>query len=142
MKSLANRLVLIGFNSTNPELFEEIKKFETSHYMMGNVLKNVQEHNGKIHYELHQLKEDDLKALVDISKKLSITLKGLGEDEMIKEIMLMRAKIMDHFTLAYLAEMELPPSQIKLVQCVNANGEIEMYFEKHSNIILPGDIKL
>lgn len=87
--------------------------------------------------ELTRFQADDILSLIDISKRLNKTLKGSGEDEMIAQLMLERAKIMDHFTLAYLADTGFKPSQIKLVQGMNNRTEMfEMYFEKITTIIL------
>lgn len=136
MQSLENKLIESGYSIVNPKLFNEISKMENLYYGALNKNEDLFEERENLRFEIESLKKDDQKCLVDISKKLSTTLKSLGEDEMLKELMLQRAKILDHFTLSYLAEMELKPSQIKLIQSVNVNGEIEMYFEKHSNIIL------
>lgn len=87
--------------------------------------------------ELTKFQADDILSLIDISKRLNKTLKGSGEDEMISQLMLERAKIMDHFTLAYLADTGFKPSEIKLVQGMNNRTEMfEMYFEKITTIIL------
>lgn len=136
MESLANKLIKSGYNVVNPKLFKEIESLEDKFYELENDHLETIERMGELRHERNELLKDDQNALVDISKKLSTTLKSLGEDEMLKELMLQRAKIMDHFTMAYLTEMELKPSQIKLIQSVNENNEIEMYFEKHSLIIV------
>lgn len=135
MQSLENKLIESGYNLVNPDLFNQIVEMEKMYYGASNINLDLQEEINHLNFKFDQLQIDDQKCLVDISKKLSTTLKTFGEDEMLNQIMLMRAKILDHFTLAYISELKLKPSQVKLIQSVNNNNEIEMYFEKHSEII-------
>lgn len=88
-----------------------------------------------IRMENQQLKADPQNQLIEISKKLSKVLKKSGEDEMIAQLALDRAKVLDHFTLAYMGDLKLRPSEVKLVQGFNADGYFEMFFEKNSKII-------
>ena len=95
--------------------------------------------NNLLQLSINVAKEDHQNKLAEISKKLSKVLKTDGDDEMIAELQLHRATIMDHFTLAYMAELELKPSEIKLVQGINSDGYVEMYFVKNSLILMPGE---
>ena len=142
MKSLSNQYKEIYKDQIiNSSLAENISDFESEHYKVKNENTELKEDMEQIKFELDQLKKDDSNALVDISKKLSEALKSGGEDELLKQFALNRAKIMDHFTMAYIAELNLKPSQVQLVQGVNDDGEVVMYFEKHSTLILPNNLK-
>lgn len=140
MKSLANQ-----FKENNlilsDELYQGLIDFESAHYKMKNEHSDLKEECEELKYSLKQIRENDENALTDISKKLSKVLKNEGEKELIAQFSLNRARIMDHFTMAYIAELKLKPSQVKLVQGVNEEGFIEMFFEKHSNLILPDSLK-
>lgn len=133
MQSLANKLKESGYNIVNPKLFKEVEALENLYHATSNRNKDLAEENESL---IFQIQNDDQKCLVDISKKLNETLKSVGQNEMINQLMLERAKILDHFTMAYMAELNLKPSEVKLIQSVNHNGDVEMYFEKHSNIIV------
>ena len=97
----------------------------------------------KDHPELfEEITKNDQESLIDISKKLNAIHKTLGEDRMFQQLMLHRAKIMDHFALAYMADTGFKPSEIKLVQGINEDGYVEMFFEKNSKILSLEDIQL
>ncbi len=136
MKSLHSKLKEFDISQ---ELLNDIQKFETDYYETKNQILDIIEENELLQFNLNQVAQNHSLQLTDISKKLNKTQKNLGENETLKEIMLQRAKILDHFTMAYMAEMELKPSKIRLVTNVTDNGEIQMYFEKHSDIIMPGE---
>ena len=72
------------------------------------------------------------KALTDISKKLSEVLKNENTDELLSELMLYRAQALDHFTLAYMAEKGVLPSDIKMLSGYNKHGYYEVFFELKS----------
>lgn len=135
MKSIANEY----WDSEKESMcfFEKLEKFELNHYKQKNELAEAKEEIERLKFELTKFQADDILSLIDISKRLNKTLKGSGEDEMVSQLMLERAKIMDHFTLAYLADTGFKPSEIKLVQGMNNRTEMfEMYFEKITTIIL------
>jgi hypothetical protein len=83
----------------------------------------------------NQDNQDHQNALVEISKKLAKTQKELGQDEMLAELMLERAKILDHFTMAYLADTGYKPSEIKLGTSMSDNS-IYFFFEKKDKLEL------
>ena len=148
MRSIVHRLLKIDFDCLNPDLFKAIESLESNYYKLKNENADLDEQYEDLRYEsknlkieLDKLKTDDQKSLTDISKKLSNALKNEGEKEMIEIFVLNRAKILDHFTMAYVAELNLKPSQVKLVQGVGEDGFVEMFFEKHSNLILPNSAK-
>lgn len=141
MKSLVNQAKELLYKGETAAFIENLDNFETNHYELRNEYLNLEEEFDQLKYELAELKKSDSNALTDISKKLSKTLKNEGEKELVIQFQLNRAKIMDHFTMAYIAELNLKPSQVKLVQGVNDEGFVEMYFEKHSNLILPDSAK-
>ena len=130
MQSIANKLREINFDKSAPWTFERIEKFEIDHYKMKNDYADMRENLKQVKYELDQIKKDDKFQLTEISKKLSKTSKNSGQDEMMKDLALMRAKIMDHFMLAYLADTGLKPNEVKIVQGFNDEGYVEIYFEK------------
>lgn len=136
MKSISNQLREFDVPLS---LLEKVEKFETDYYQNKNQILDLEENNELLQFNLNQVAENHSLQLVDISKKLSKTKKNLGDNEMLNEIMLQKAKIIDHFTMAYLAEMELKPSEIRMITNVTQDGEIQMYFEKHSDIIMPGE---
>ena len=132
MESLENKLKKSGYYLINPKLYAEIVDLENRF----NGLKSDHMEGVEMIAEYRKKENADQDCLTDISRKLNTTLKNLGEDEMIKDLMLQRAKILDHFTMAYMADSKLKPKELKLIQSVNENNEIEMYFEKHSLIIV------
>lgn len=148
MRSLTNQYTDLHTNNKSLCFYKNIKSFESMHYKMANLFREHVERHDQLQFEhdqlkleLNKLKKDDQKILTDISKKLNNVLKDQGEKELLIQLQLNRAKILDHFTLAYLSELDLKPSQIKLVQGVNDEGYVEMYFEKHSDLILPDHVK-
>lgn len=146
MKSILKMYKSIHGDQKN--IYSELSEFETEHYKLVNENRENIEQIDQLKFdllnaitELDQIKTNDQNVLTDISKKLSSTLKIDGEDDLMTQFVFERSKIMDHFTMAYIAELKLKPSQVKLVQGVNEDGLIEMYFEKHSNLILPDNLK-
>lgn len=89
----------------------------------------------KFETESNLAKEDHETILTNISQKLSKMHKECGEDEMLNILALMRATIMDHFVLAYLAETGCTPKQVKLIQQVGQDG-VEFWFERNTGDIL------
>ena len=136
MASIANQLKQINFHAIQPLLFKQIERFENEFYKLKNKHSNTLEELEHQEYTLDLLRKKDDDHLVDISKRLTGILKNHGQDKMIEELLLARAKIMDHFTLAYMAELKLNPSEIKLVQGIDSEGYVEIYFVKNSPIIL------
>ena len=142
MKSLKNIYEEVHDRYKIDSFAKLIDKFETDHFKMKNEYSDLIEDFDQLKFELESIKKDDSNNLVNISKKLNKILKKSGEKEMVEQVLLQRAKILDHFTLAYLAETGLKPSEIKLVQGYDENGFFEMHFEKNTQIIMPEDIKL
>ena len=132
--SIANQLTAQGFNEADQLLFKRIKKLEESFYSQKNEIVQLKEDLEHKEYELDLLRKTDSDHLVDISKKLNKTVKSLGEDEMIKELVLIRGKVIDHFILAYSAETGLKPSELRLIQGVGEDGFVAIYFEKKDEV--------
>lgn len=132
-ESLARQYYLCHFANNgnyNANLYMKLLEIEKEH-------KGLMHENENLKKELTKPQADDILCLIDLSKKLNVKLKSEGESAMVSELMLQRAKVMDHFTLAYLADTGFKPSEIKLVQGMNNQTEMfEMYFEKITNIIL------
>lgn len=138
MKSLANQLKDYRVGDL-PTFSKNIEKFESAHYKLKNDHAELHENFAQLTYELSKLNQSHQLALTEISKKLNKTLKGFGDDAMVTELALSRAKVLDHFVLAYMAELGLKPSEIKMVQGFDKDGYVEVYFEKNSKILLPGE---
>lgn len=123
---------------------KEIELLEDEFYQTKNSLADAKEEIKELQWQLKQskeeveeLKSDDVANLTSISKKMSKVLKGNGEKAMIQEIALERAKILDHFSLAYLADSGLEIGNLQLVQGVDPQtGMFEIYFTKKTKIIL------
>ena len=136
MKSLVNRFKELE-KWQNISFEVSLENFERDFYKLKNENADLKEEIKELKYQLKSIKEDDKNCLKNLSKKMVSVLKVSGEEELIKQITLERAKIIDHFTLAYLAESGANISQVKLVQDRDAlTGSIEMYFEKKTSIIL------
>lgn len=140
MKSLLNQLKEV-LSGKDPIPFldfgNQLNTFESNHYKLKNEHADLQEEYDQLKFEVQQVKQDDANWLVELSKKLAKTFKSGGADKMLAELTLHRAKIMDHFTMAYMAELNLKPSEVKLIQGINEQGYVEMYFEKNSLVLLP-----
>ena len=74
--------------------------------------------------------------LGEISKTISKTFKEGELKRYVEEMIKLKAKIIDQFCLAYIAEKELSPSQVQFVQHVDEHGAIEMFFEEKRSILL------
>jgi len=113
--TIVEKLKKIEFDLNYPNTFEYIEKMEAEY------IERFDKHKD---------------ALTDVSKKLGKVIKAGGQAQMLAEMQLYRAEIMDHFALAYMEEMKLMPSQIKLVQEF-VDDTFQMYFvQKTGNIIL------
>lgn len=127
MKSIVNRIKELGFSK--PEKFIHlIDELETNHNNLKNAYADLFEKKLQVDYELAQLKENPQNQLKEVSKKLSKTMKELGEDEMISQLVYQRSIILDHFALAYMAETGKKPSECKLVTQPGVDG-VEIFFE-------------
>ena len=100
----------------------------------------VQE-NKELKEKIENFENDHVNNLTAMSKKLNKNVIGKNMDEVAQEISLMRAKILDHFMMAYLAETGLKPNEVKMVHGTNSDGYFELYFVKNTKIISLHDIQ-
>jgi len=130
------------------QLLIEADKYE-------NKFQELEKTNNELHEEklelMHQVTRNTHKdELIEISKKIKNKMKkdlrGIQEKEKnalvgwLAEVQLLKATILDHFTMAYMADSGLGPKDVKLLQNKLPNGSVEFIFEKNSSIIMPGDI--
>ena len=136
MQSLTNRFSEIQIDLTHPQEFGRLSELESAYYRLKNENAQLVESNDQLKHELNEFQKNDEYQLSEISRKLKKEFKNLGEEKMLSKLVLMRSKILDHFTLAYIAELGCKPSEAKLIQEPGPDG-VELYFEKKTNIILP-----
>jgi len=140
-QSLANQLRAIKFDEQNPQLFGKIEQFEDYYYQLKNACEDLKEDLKRISWDLAQTKESDRANLDRLSKKINKSFKDYGDDEGMNILLLNRNRIMDHFFLAYIADLSndektrLSPRQVKMIQEV-VGSEIHIYFKRYSGDIL------
>lgn len=105
--------------------------------IMENRINELMAENEDLKTQLLERKAQD--NLCEISKDLNKHLNDENLADFMAELIVLRNKIRDNFMLAYMAEENLSPSQLRCVNETDSAGiVIGFYFEKKSNIILPG----
>ena len=113
------------------QLFEKIESMNFTDEE-NHPLKNCQEY---IDLKKEMEKINAQYQLGVMSKRLGKLIKNNELKEYVEQLLELKGKIIDQFTLAYMAETQLLPSQIKFIQETDEFGVVEFSFEKKSLII-------
>jgi ribosomal protein S3 len=105
------------------------EKLANAHLVIGELEKRNEELEAQIEDKKHDVELEKIKA------RLAEVFESEDQAEVMANFLIHRNNLLDNFRLAYMAEMELLPSQVKLVQRENEHGEIELFFDKNSKII-------